>query len=828
MKAVILAGGEGTRLRPLTSNQPKPMMPLVNRPMMEHIVALLAQHGFDDVVVTVAYLANQIRTYFGDGSDFGVRMRYASDEQPLGTAGSVRNASAELDDTFLVISGDVLTDIDLSGFVKAHRDSGAVASIGLKRVENPLEFGIVITRPDGSIERFLEKPSWGQVFSDTINTGIYVLEPDIFDFIPDGEVVDFAGDVFPAALDQGLTLHGHVADGYWEDVGTSESYLQAHADVLDGRVRVDIGGFEVAEGVWLGDDAELDPDARVEGPAVIGDNCRIEAGARLGQYTVLGTDVVVREDASLTRSVLHDHVYVGRGADLRGAVVGRSSDLREHTRLEEGVVVGDECFVGHHAVVNPGVKIYPFKTVDADAVVNSSIIWETRGARTLFGARGISGLANVDITPEAAVRVAMAYGTALKRGAVVTASRDTSRVARALKRAVIGGLNLAGVTVEDIELATVPLTRFQVRNSHALGGITVRLVAGDPDSVELRFFDADGRDIDGGTQRKVERLLHREDYRRAFAGDIGDIVFPPRAIEFYTAGLERSVDVDRLRANPAKVVLDYSFGAASIVMPTVLGKLGAEVLAVNPFASTAASTAAEPDAQQARVGELVRASGSELGYVVDGSGELATIVDDTGHPLSNTEALLALLKLVVAVDPKARVALPVSTTREAARLVEAAGGEVVWTKHADAHLMEAASGRGIRFAGSSRGGFIWPAFLPAFDAMATLGHLLDLLAETDRRLSAVVAELPPVHVVHETVPTPWERKGAVMRELVEHPPPGDVVLVDGVKLVGKDGWTLLLPDPEEPLTHVWAEADSDEAARRLAHERTAAVEQALR
>jgi mannose-1-phosphate guanylyltransferase / phosphomannomutase len=828
VKAVILAGGEGTRLRPLTSNQPKPMMPLVNRPMMEHVVALLAQHGFDDVVVTVAYLANQIRTYFGDGSEFGVRMRYATDEQPLGTAGSVRNASAELDDTFVVVSGDVLTDIDLTGFVKAHRDAGAIASIGLKRVENPLEFGIVITRPDGSIERFLEKPTWGQVFSDTINTGIYVLEPEIFDVIPEGEVVDFAGHVFPSALAQGRPLHGHVADGYWEDVGTTEAYLRAHADVLDGRVRIEVGGFQVADGVWLGEDAELDPGARVDGKVVIGDNCRVEAGAHLGEYTVLGTDVVVKGEASVARSVLHDHTYVGRGAEFRGAVIGRSSDLRDHTRLEEGVVVGDECFVGQNAVVSAGVKIYPFKTVDADAVVNSSIVWETRGVRTLFGRRGISGLANVDVTPETAVRVAMAYGTALKRGAIVTASRDTSRVARALKRAVIGGLNLAGVTVEDVELATVPLTRFQVRNSHAVGGITVRLVAGDPDSVELRFFDADGRDIDGGTQRRVERLLQREDYRRAFAGDIGEIVFPPRASEFYTAALERSVDAARLRDSPPKVVLDCSFGAASIVMPAVLGKLGAEVLAVNPYASTAAVTGLEPDAQRARVGELVRASASALGYVVDAAGETANIVDDTGHALSATEALLALLHLLTEVRPSARVALPVATTRQAARIVEARGGSVVWTKLADPHLMEVASSGGVDFAASAGGGFIWPAFLPAPDAMGTLAHLLELLNHTGRPLSSIVAGLEPVHLVHESVATPWERKGAVMRALVEHPPPGKLVLIDGVKVVGDDGWTLLLPDPEEPLTHVWAEADTEGAARALASDRARAVAEALR
>jgi mannose-1-phosphate guanylyltransferase/phosphomannomutase len=828
MKAVILAGGEGTRLRPLTSNQAKPMMPLVNKPMMEHIVGLLVQHGFDDVVVTVAYLANQIRTYFGDGSDFGVRMRYATDEEPLGTAGSVRNAAAELDDTFLVISGDVLTDIDLTAFVKAHRDSGAIASIALKRVENPLEFGIVITRPDGSIERFLEKPSWGQVFSDTINTGIYVLEPGIFDTIPEGEVIDFAGDVFPAVLAQGQPLHGHIADGYWEDVGTTEAYLRAHADVLDGRVQVDIGGFEFRDGVWLGEGAEIDPGARIDGPVVIGDNCRIESGAHLSEYTVLGADVVVKADASIVRAVLHDHVYVGRGAQLRGAVVGRSSDLREHVRLDEGVVVGDECFIGRQAVVSPGVKVYPFKTVEADAVVNSSIVWETRGVRTLFGPHGVRGLANVDVTPEMAVRVAMAYGTALKRGAVVTASRDTSRAARALKRAVIGGLNLAGVTVEDVELATVPLTRFQVRNSHALGGISVRLVPGDPDSVELRFFDADGRDIDAGAQRKIERLLHREDYRRAFAGDIGDIVYPPRAIEFYTAALERSVDATRLRERPFKVVLDYSFGAASIVMPTVLAKLGAEVLAVNPYASTAAGTATEPAEQQARVGELVRASGSHLGYVVDASGEIATLVDDEGHVLSNIEALLALLTLVVDAHPGARVALPVSTSRAAAGIVEGAGGEVVWTKLADSHLMEVASSGGITFAASSDGGYIWPDFLPAYDASSTLARLLDLLAETGRTLSSIVRTVPQVHLLHETIPTPWERKGQMMRELVEHPPLGELVLIDGVKVVQPNGWVLVLPDPEDPIMHVWSEGDTDAEARQLAQERVRAVRQALR
>jgi mannose-1-phosphate guanylyltransferase/phosphomannomutase len=424
--------------------------------------------------------------------------------------------------------------------------------------------------------------------------------------------------------------------------------------------------------------------------------------------------------------------------------------------------------------------------------------------------------------------VAMAYGTALKRGSMVTTSRDTSRVARALKRAVIGGLNLAGANVEDVELATVPLTRFQVRNGQASGGITVRLVPGDPDSVELRFFDADGRDIDEGMQRKIERLLHREDYRRAFAGDIGDIVFPPRSIEFYTAALEQCVDSELLRERPVKVVLDYSYGAASIVMPSVLAKLGAEVLAVNPYASTAAVSTVEVDEQVARVGELVRASRSQLGCVLAPDGETATWIDDEGHALSATEILLVLVRLVAETHPGARIALQVSVTHEAERIATEHGATVQWTKRSDAHLMEVASSGTVDFAASGDGGFIWPRFIPAYDAMATLAMLLDLLAKTERSLSVLRRELPDVHLSHEIVPTPWERKGAVMRELVERPSEYELVLVDGVKILRPEGWALVLPDPEDPVTHIWAEAGNDQEARRLAQEYARLIRQIVR
>ena len=284
LKAVVMAGGEGTRLRPMTANQPKPMLPVVNRPIMEHVLRLLKRHGFDETIVTVQFLAALVRNYFGDGEEFGMSLQYATEEMPLGTAGSVRNAEDALhDEPFLVISGDALTDMDLTELVSYHKEKGALVTVGLARIPDPLEFGIVITQEDGRIQRFLEKPTWGQVFSDTVNTGVYVMEPEVLAEVPPGEMVDWSGDVFPKLLKRGAPLYGYISDGYWEDVGTHESYLKAQADVLDRRVRTDIAGFEVSPGVWVAEGAEVDADAVLTGPLCIGDYAKIEAGRALAR-----------------------------------------------------------------------------------------------------------------------------------------------------------------------------------------------------------------------------------------------------------------------------------------------------------------------------------------------------------------------------------------------------------------------------------------------------------------------------------------------------------------------------------------------------------------
>ena len=295
MKAVVMAGGEGTRLRPLTSNQPKPMVPVVGKPCMEHILELLRDHGMNDVIVTVAFLPQAIRSYFGEGETLGMQIGYSVEESPLGTAGSVRLAAKQLDETFLVISGDALCDLDLTALVDFHKEKGAAVTIGLKSVENPLEFGIVVTDEEGRIERFLEKPSWGQVFSDTINTGIYVLEPEVLKHVPTDRPYDFSKELFPYLLEMGRPLYGYVMDGYWQDIGNLDQFRQANFDALEENVRLNIPGIRIRGNVWLGEGVEIADLEQIEGPAYIGNYCRVAPDAQVGAHSVLSNSVTLRE-----------------------------------------------------------------------------------------------------------------------------------------------------------------------------------------------------------------------------------------------------------------------------------------------------------------------------------------------------------------------------------------------------------------------------------------------------------------------------------------------------------------------------------------------------
>jgi mannose-1-phosphate guanylyltransferase/phosphomannomutase len=830
MKAVVMAGGEGTRLRPMTANQPKPLLPVVNRPIMEHVLRLLKRHGFSETVVTVQFLAALVRNYFGDGEELGMSLQYATEEVPLGTAGSVKNAEEALrDDRFLVISGDALTDIDLSDMVRFHKKNGALVTIGLKRVPNPLEFGIIIVDDDGRVQRFLEKPTWGQVFSDTVNTGVYVMEPEVLDHVAEGTPVDWSGDVFPKLLAEGAPLYGYIAEGYWEDVGTHESYFKAQADMLSGKIDIEVDGFEVSPGVWVAEGAEVDPEAILKGPLYIGDYAKVEAGAELREFTVLGSNVVVKEGAFLHRAVVHDNVFIGPSTNLRGCVIGKNTDVMAGARIEEGAIVGDECVIEAEAYVSSDVKVYPFKTIEAGAVVNTSVIWESRGQRNLFGPRGVSGLVNVEITPELAVRLSSAYATTLKKGATVMTGRDASRAARTLKRAVISALTASAINVQDLEASPLPVARWETSREDCAGGIYIRTTAGDPQGVDILFLDGDGAELSQSAQRKLDRVFGRQEYRRAFPGEIAELTYPPRVIETYSRDVLRRMDLTGVREAELKIVLDCAGGVASLVLPSLLGRVGVDVLTMNNRLDEASptETLAERMRDLQRLGELVSSSRAAFGVRFDPVGERISLVNENGELIGDDRALLVMLDLVAADRGEGRVALPITTTRVAEQVCRFHGVQVEWTSTSQDVLTKTAHDPDIIFAGDGRGGFVLPEFCTTMDGIAAFIRLVGLVARTRLHLSQIDQRIPEAHLLRRSVPTPWAAKGSVMRHVVEAAGDRTIDTTDGVRVVDDDGrWVLVLPDPTEAVTHLWAEGPDNDSAQALLEEWGEIVEEA--
>jgi len=826
MKAVVMAGGEGTRLRPLTSNQPKPMVPIVGKPCMEHILELLRRHGFEDVIVTLAFLPQAIRGYFGDGEALGMHVEYSVEDAPMGTAGSVRMALGKLDETFLVISGDALCDFDLTELVNFHRERKASVTIGLKSVPNPLEFGIVVTDGEGRVERFLEKPSWSQVFSDTINTGVYVIEPEALRHVPPDRPYDFSKELFPLLLEMGRPIYGHVLDGYWQDIGNLDQYRQANFDALDELVQLEIPGVRLRGNIWIGEGVEMEDLETIEGPAFLGNYTRVAADAEVGAHTVLSASVTLRERARTTRSVIGASTHIGASALIEGAIIGRSCDIRSHVRIHEGVAIGDEVTIGAESVVMPGVRIYPYKEVESGAQIHEHLIWESRARSRLFGADGVEGLVNIDLTPEIAVRVGAALGTALKRDARVVASREGPPACRLVKRALISGLISTGVAVADLRVITAPVARHLVKTESYEAGVHVGVAASDPELVQVRFFEHPGIQLTPALQKEIEKHFVRQELRRVSAGDVGEISYPARAAEVYSQELLATLDADAIRRRTFRIVVDYGFSAASFVLPLVLGPLGVEAVSAHSFTT---DRSGQPGLRGlvGQTKKLVGAIGADLGVVFDGAAERVYLVDERGREIPVEQALLLFLRLIAGDGRTGKLAFPVTVTSQVDQMVEGSSLEVIRTPASLADLTRTAAQDGVIFAGAVGGGYVFPQFIPAYDAVASLCKLLELLAPIDRPVSELVADLPSPTLVHRQITCPWSLKGYVMRMVTERLKDRDVDLTDGIKVFDERGWAQVLADPDEPLVHVYAEGRSAGESAELEGELRSLIEEVL-
>lgn len=820
MKAVVMAGGEGSRLRPLTINRPKPMVPLVDRVVMHHIIELLKLHGITEVVVTVQYMANSIQDYFGDGSSFGVNISYSLEDSPLGTAGSVKNAQHLLKEPFIVISGDALTDFNLSEIINFHTTSKATATLTLTRVPNPLDYGVIITDERGTVRQFLEKPSWGEVFSDTVNTGIYVLEPEVLDLVPKGQSVDWSKDVFPKLLREEEPLFGYVAQGYWTDVGTIEEYMRACGDYIAGKVNLPRVGQHIGGGIWIDGDADIAPDAQLHGPIFLGHGAKIKGGVIVHGPSMIRDYTIVDTRANVDRSLVWRNSYIGERAELRGAIVLKQCNIKSRAVLFEGVVVGDMTVVNAGAVIAPNVKIWPSKEVDEGATVNTSIIWGSQGRRVLFGRHGITGLVNIDITPEFCAKVGAAYGATLPQNSTVIVNRDVHYTSRMLKRAMIAGLPSAGVHVSDMQAAPIPVARYFTHASGAVGGVHVRLSPMDNRVADVKFFDARGLDIDSAAERKVEMIFFREDYRRVYLDEVARINYAEHVEQVYTKAFFEALRPDALaKIGPDfGMVIDYANGSTIPFLGNILRRLNVDSVELNATldAERLVQTREEFDDGMHRLAQLTPVLKARLGVRLDSGGERMYLVNDRGQILQGTIALAVLTALMMQVNNGGTVAVPVTAPRVFEELAARYNGRIARTKATVSALMQAAAENpDFLMLGDGAGNYIFPSFYPISDGLFAVVKLMEQLVLHGGQLSEIERSIPGFHLDQTRVPCRWEHKGKVMRILTQQYEERRLEQVDGIKIDLGDEWVLILPDPDGPFFTIIAEGSSQEQAHVL-------------
>ncbi len=365
----MLVGGFGTRLRPLTITTPKPMLPIVNVPLLELELLHLKDYGVDEVILSTGYLPDVFDEYFGDGSRLGIRLIHITEQEPLGTCGAVKNVEKFLgDDPVIVCNGDILTDLDISALVSYHNEKKATVTITLTPVEDPTAYGLVPLEPDGRIKEFVEKPSWDQVVTNLINAGTYVIDPEVFKQVPPGQNYSFERELFPRLLKQGVPMYGFPSDCYWLDLGTPAKYLKAHHDIMERKIEIPLRGNEISEMVFCGEGVKIDKTARINPPCVLGDRVRIASHASVGSLCCLGNDVVVEEGANIEGSVILDRAKIGKDCIIESAIVGKNTVLGPRVHVAEVAVLGDNIVAEEDNEFRHGIRVWPSTRIEAGKI----------------------------------------------------------------------------------------------------------------------------------------------------------------------------------------------------------------------------------------------------------------------------------------------------------------------------------------------------------------------------------------------------------------------------------------------------------------------------
>lgn len=762
MKAIIMAGGEGSRLRPLTCDCPKPMMRLINRPVMQYAIELLAQHGISEIAATLGYQPDAITDYFGDGTDFDVHLEYFIEKTPLGTAGGVRQAKTFLDETFIVLSGDGITDLDITAALNFHRQKQAQATIVLRRAVDPSEYGVVSIDHESRIVAFHEKPGRSDVLSDLINTGIYILEPTLLDRIPTDGSYDFGHDLFPRLVDEGVPIFGYETDRYWCDIGDVGAYIAAHMAAMNGGIGLPSLPDHALK--IIHSEAFVDPSAHIDAPCLIAPGAHIGSGAHVGAYSVVGENCRIGAHADLKRCILWNGVRVGAYAQLRGCVLAEHSVIEESAQVFEECILGTAATVGERATLLPGVRLWPGKSTADGERVDSNLVWGNRRIESFVG--GALPLSS----PSQAARAAQACAAALQPREILL-GRAASTVADAMWHAAASGIMAQGGQVIDAGECT--LAQLRHAQTAMVADCAVWITA-----EQMIPLGKNGARLSPKLQRLINTMYARQDYSGPFSGITRPILSGVHSEIAYIA------DTAACFAADAKFAPNLSISAQS---PLLLSR------AERIF------TRAGLNIRTGWEDEMLELAPGEIGIGLDERGERAVLSDENGA-LSEAEQQL-MLAWIALENGERTLTLPVSATRAIESLALEYGAQAEYLCGEEAVWMEVlAEAHPQQFA-------LW------FDGIRAALSAISLLTANHLTLKTWRQAMPGVHRRSRRVEIPLSETGRVLNAFAEEE--NDIELGGGLRFRRENGWGWICPDERRAQFRIVTESVNAEFAREL-------------
>lgn len=815
MKAILMAGGEGTRLRPLTCAIPKPMVPILNKPVLEHILEHIRPIGFNKIDVTTCYLPDCISDYFRNKSFGGadLPLSFRCESVPLGTGGSVLNTGLGSNETIVVLSGDCVTDLNLGKAIEFHRKNHSQATLVLKRMQFPLDYGIVIVDQTGRIVRFLEKPAWGEVFSDTVNTGIYILEPDIFRFYNPGDRFDFSKDLFPKLLAEDIPMYGYISDQYWNDVGDLNSYRQTQFDLLDQKIKSTKLPAEISPGVYVGENTIISPTAILHPPVLIGSGCRIGDHVLLDSYNIIGDHTLIEEHSTLKRSILWDHVTVGRNVHCRGTILCSDVSVEDHANLFENSVVGTHSTIQSNVQVSPEIKIWPGKIIEKNHIVSSNLVWGTTPQRLKFIDNSISGVVNHDLSPEFATTLGSLYSGIIKSKDPLLVSIDDSSLAEYIKTPVITGILSTGRNVVLVDRIITPISRYCIVDLQCAGGIHISSDSVNKRSVRLEFLDSKGGNIERRDQREMDNLLSKGGLNRCNADQL--LTTSVTEIHRYDSVYKGRYS-SRLNAHTAQ---NTNLHSVLIITPARLtANLSKEFLEAQGFCVTIhidSALSGNADELSRKALLLAKQHPFDIGFAVNENGESFTLFDSTGFIFSNDSFRLFTAKICVESGNCECLVVPVDSPDAMSKMAESMNIKIhlVHSNITDTlnSMLRCDSSKACSDLRLQQ-----PLQLELqFNILLSSVHILHYLTARKWQLSDAARELPEFHVKKQKWECSFERRGFILRKLIEEYSGSSVELFEGIKINSNEGWTLILPDNNMPVFEILSEGQTEEIAEEL-------------